>query len=285
MKEFPASARRLHLCPEKDAGLNGFKDMVCVRFAQADPALSDHVHPDALELCYITKGSQVYAVGGRRWQVSAGMAYVTYPNELHSSDEMKQEKDVQLYFMIIDTLNDTDHFLGLSGEEGRMLARQLNGMNRCFYVGMELQKRLDEMFRLLTDKPEGYELLLRCHACLMIHELVSASRSNQPSLTRDICGALQFIEDALVGPPPDISEIAEQVHLSVPRFKQKFRQQVGLPPIAYQTRRRIEKSCEMLKEGMSITQIAYDLGFSSSQHFSTIFRRYMGMSPREWKKG
>lgn len=285
MKKNPTPRQRIRLFPERDAGLNGFQELVFTRFPSASVPLTGHIHKDAVELCYITKGGQIYAEGGRRHRVGAGMAYISYPNELHSTDAMPQEKDVLLYYMIIDTVNNTDRFLGLAGEEARRLARQLNGLNRCFYVGMELQKRLDEMFSLMAERPEGYELLLRCHACLMIHELVSASRNAQPVLTSDICQALQYIEDRLLGPQPDIEEMAELVHLSIPRFKQKFRDQIGLPPIAYQTKRRIEKACEMIRDGAGITQTAFDLGFSSSQHFATTFRRYMGVSPREWKKG
>ena len=265
-------------------GLNGFRELVHVRFIDACPPIGEHIHPDAIELCYITKGSQTYAAAGQRRRIGAGMAYLSYPNEPHSTDALQQEKDVELYYMIIDTVNDNGCFLGLSEEDGLRLTGLLNGLDRSFHIGMEFKKRLDEMLALLAEKPEGFELLLRCHACLMIHELARASRKPQPEFTQDILQAVQFIEDRLSDGPINISDAAAHVHLSVSRFKQKFRSQVGLPPVAYQQKRRIELSCDMLMDSSSITQTALALGFSSSQHFATTFRRYMGMSPREWKK-
>ena len=274
---------RTQFYPEQ-FGLNGLRELVHVRFTDACLPIGDHIHPDAIELCYITKGSQIYAAKESRHRVNAGMVYLAYPNEHHSTDALQQEKDVELYYIIIDTVNNTDRFLGLSANDGRRLAAQLNGLNRCFYAGMELKRRFDEMIALFRQQPEGFELLLRCHVCLMIHELVLASRNLQPAFTPDILQALQYIEDHLTDAPLNISDMAVHVHLSAPHFKQKFRSQTGLPPAAYQQKRRIELSLELLVSGFSVTQTAHTLGFSSSQHFATTFRRYVGMTPREWKK-
>jgi AraC-like DNA-binding protein len=40
----------------------------------------------------------------------------------------------------------------------------------------------------------------------------------------------------------------------------------------------------MKKPACSITEIAYALGFSSSQHFATVFRKYYGTSPSRFRK-
>lgn len=46
---------------------------------------------------------------------------------------------------------------------------------------------------------------------------------------------------------------------------------------------RLQRAHERLArgEGRSITDVAYDMGFNSSSHFSTQFRRRFGLSPRE----
>jgi AraC-like DNA-binding protein len=51
----------------------------------------------------------------------------------------------------------------------------------------------------------------------------------------------------------------------------------------YITRRRIEESKKMLSQGeASVTDIAYALGFSSSQYFATVFKRITGQSPKQF---
>ena len=73
--------------------------------------------------------------------------------------------------------------------------------------------------------------------------------------------------------------LADRYGLSLPRFKAKFRQQMGMPPGEYIMRERIRTAEEMLRQGMGITDVAYSLNFSSSQYFSTCFRRFYGMTP------
>jgi AraC-like DNA-binding protein len=48
--------------------------------------------------------------------------------------------------------------------------------------------------------------------------------------------------------------------------------------------RKIEKSKELLeKEGASVTDVAYAVGFSSSQYFATVFKRCTNLKPSEWR--
>lgn len=272
-------------------GLNGLRVLVKKNFPESKPSLETHYHENAMEICYVTKGTQIYATEDplQKYRVSRGMVFLTYPNEPHSTAGMLEEKDVELYFMVIDTVNDLEHFLGFTGIDAKYLAAQLNSLNRCFYVGMKLKSHLDEMIRLYLEKPPMCSLALRCHAVLAIQELDSAqqrvnSLGSKSTLTLDILRVLNRIEDTLYGAPLSIQEMADYVFMSVPAFKQKFKQQIGTPPFEYQMKRRIEESCSLIESGESVSKIAFELGFSSSQHFSTAFRKHMYVSPREWKK-
>jgi AraC-like DNA-binding protein len=56
----------------------------------------------------------------------------------------------------------------------------------------------------------------------------------------------------------------------------------GIPPAEYALRLRIAEARRRLVEsGATVTQVATDLGFSSSQYFATSFKRLMNMTPRE----
>ena len=80
-----------------------------------------------------------------------------------------------------------------------------------------------------------------------------------------------------------VAEWARVARLSESRFKAWFREEMGIAPAAYRQRRRIEAAQRLLQESPSnITAIAHELGFSSSQHFATVFKRHTGRSPSEW---
>jgi two-component system response regulator YesN len=53
-----------------------------------------------------------------------------------------------------------------------------------------------------------------------------------------------------------------------------------VPPADYVSRQKVARATDLLrKTGMPVTQIATNLGYSSSQYFATAFRRYTGKTP------
>jgi AraC-like DNA-binding protein len=63
-----------------------------------------------------------------------------------------------------------------------------------------------------------------------------------------------------------------------------FKKYYGQTPQQYLTAKRIEKSKEYLKKGMSITETSFAIGFESPGSFSTLFRCRTGQSPTEFQK-
>jgi AraC-like DNA-binding protein len=64
-----------------------------------------------------------------------------------------------------------------------------------------------------------------------------------------------------------------------------FSEFVGQSPNAYLSSYRLRKSCEMLKESnMSILEISLACGFQSPSYFTHIFRKEMGITPKEYRK-
>ncbi|HBC88739.1 MAG TPA: hypothetical protein DCZ94_17495 [Lentisphaeria bacterium] len=75
-------------------------------------------------------------------------------------------------------------------------------------------------------------------------------------------------------------EIAEAVGLSVSRFNDKFKEETGLTPADFLNRLRCEKAMEMLLSGKySVTETSFSNGFTSSQYFAKVFRKYTGRNP------
>jgi AraC-like DNA-binding protein len=63
-----------------------------------------------------------------------------------------------------------------------------------------------------------------------------------------------------------------------------FQRELGQPPHRYLLRHRIEVARARLRDtDVSVTQLSGELGFSSSQHFAKMFRKYVGASARTWR--
>jgi transcriptional regulator GlxA family with amidase domain len=85
--------------------------------------------------------------------------------------------------------------------------------------------------------------------------------------------------------PTDISiqRLALLLNLSVPRFKSRFKHETGIPPGEYILKNKIIRAQKLLGEGrLSVTDVAFRLGFSASSHFSRAFRDITGQSPTEY---
>jgi AraC-like DNA-binding protein len=62
-----------------------------------------------------------------------------------------------------------------------------------------------------------------------------------------------------------------------------FKKYYGQTPKQYLTDKRIEKSKEYLKKGMTITETCFAIGFESPCSFSTLFKSRTGLTPPEFK--
>jgi AraC-like DNA-binding protein len=63
-----------------------------------------------------------------------------------------------------------------------------------------------------------------------------------------------------------------------------FRKEMGLTPVIYLNRYRINKARQLLVESnQSITEIALAVGFSDSGYFSRLFRREVGIPPESYR--
>jgi AraC family transcriptional regulator len=96
---------------------------------------------------------------------------------------------------------------------------------------------------------------------------------------------LEYIEDNL-GRSIDLRQLANLAGVSPRHFERAFRQSLDIPPYAYVLERRLRVACELLvsKSGMTIWEIATQLGFSSASHLSSAFRRRNGCTPSEYRK-
>jgi AraC-like DNA-binding protein len=73
--------------------------------------------------------------------------------------------------------------------------------------------------------------------------------------------------------------------LSVSHFRKLFRETHGESPRDMQNRALMQKACELvLHSSWSITEIAYQLGFSTVHNFSRAFRREIGVSPQGYRR-
>jgi len=84
---------------------------------------------------------------------------------------------------------------------------------------------------------------------------------------------------------PTAAEMAAMAGLSLTSFHEHFKRVAGSSPKDYRLRVRVERAARCLREqpALTVTQVAHEFGFSSSQYFATVFRRYLGTTPLAYR--
>jgi AraC family transcriptional regulator len=127
---------------------------------------------------------------------------------------------------------------------------------------------------------------------LLAHELLrlgGATRSSRRADRGGLAGwqqkrVVDFMEEHLAeGISLDL--LADLVRLSPYHFLRSFKQSLGEPPYRYWTGRRIERAKALLANPRAtITEIALDVGFSTTSAFSAAFHRMTGQTPTAYRR-
>jgi len=81
-----------------------------------------------------------------------------------------------------------------------------------------------------------------------------------------------------------LAQLGGVVYMSPYHFARLFQRRTGLPPHRFVVRARIERATRLLvAPEMSIAHISRTVGFRTPSHFSTVFRRVMGITPRAYR--
>ncbi|SFU56273.1 ABC-type sugar transport system, substrate-binding protein, contains N-terminal xre family HTH domain [Pustulibacterium marinum] len=94
----------------------------------------------------------------------------------------------------------------------------------------------------------------------------------------------QIIEINFDNPEFTVEMLAEKLHISRVQLYRKVKAILGHSISDHMNYMKMERAKKLLNEGkMNISEIAYKLGFSSPNYFSTTFKAKFGMSPREFQ--
>lgn len=147
-------------------------------------------------------------------------------------------------------------------------------------------KYIEFFFKSLSEKNDGYEFEVISH----LNNIALLSYKNQDNHlyfkkynSERIKPSLVFIEENYSN-EITLSKLAEQSSLSPNYFCKIFKESTGQTPIEYILTYRIDKSCEMLLIGKSVTETALDCGFNDLSYFIHIFKKHKGISPKKYSQ-
>jgi AraC family transcriptional regulator len=105
-----------------------------------------------------------------------------------------------------------------------------------------------------------------------------------PGLSPSLRRRLVALIDERIAEPMQMRELAAEVGYSQTQFLRLFSASFGLSPHHCVIRRRIERAKSILKDPeCSLVTVAFECGFSSQAHFSTVFKHHTGVTPGRYR--
>lgn len=138
----------------------------------------------------------------------------------------------------------------------------------------------------------GREAMLAKLAELMF---VEALRAHLESLPPDARGWVAGLRDPQVGRALQVihghpyevwnlDALARAVSMSRSSFAERFAAYVGMPPMLYLTRWRLQLASRLLEDGLTVTRAAAAVGYQSESAFTRAFKRHVGQAPGAWRR-
>ncbi|GGZ13094.1 hypothetical protein GCM10007049_01070 [Echinicola pacifica] len=256
------------------------------RYIEAKPHLENHIHSNILEICFCIKGQQYYIIKGEQVRLQGNEFVIVPPNTAHSTGDFPEGKG-ELYWVQISIDEDLGKLCNMTKREAKHLLDLLLSKSSLVFKGTFLVKPILEKIKRTLHKPQSIisEITInQLFTQLLLETLELASKEQKVSISDRLNKIDHFIQEN-THRTIYLDELADLINVSEAYFKSWFKEKAGMPPKEYINRMKIDKSKTELIEKKSVTEVAFSLGFSSSQYFATTFKKYTGISPRSYLQG
>jgi AraC-like DNA-binding protein len=147
---------------------------------------------------------------------------------------------------------------------------------------------LDRTMQLDRDKSAGN--LFETNAIMRLLLSAFFQHYSHPQVINTLHGlkrfekVLEYIQEYL-DTSLTISKLAKIANLNSTYFSNLFSELIGLSPLQYINKRRIEKAQELLLgTDETLYEIAHQIGLNDEYYFSRLFKKHVGISPKHYRK-
>lgn len=245
-----------------------------------------HRHAHVLEIFYVVQGKVTWWVDGVSTDVHGNELFLVWPDEWHGArDHIVEPAEyywVQVCLPLLLPDAGGESFERLRSEaDGAAPPRKLTAARALLPLYQSLLH--EHAVREICGDSVARETL---HLLLaLVGRYARVQETTKPAegvchakIERAIRQASQNVRDATL---PDM---VQSSGLDAATFRKHFCALTGLSPLQYLTRLRLQNAKERMARGTNVTEIAHELGFSSSQYFATVFRKYEGLTPSEFRR-
>lgn len=253
-----------------------------------------HWHKE-MEICYIKSGSGKHLINGKVYPFCKGDLFLINNDEIHLCYD---DKDLVMHVIMFDPSflwsggsNPMDfEYLRPFYETDRNFCNKIDGHNAHALLAASVLHEIEAEFSLFE---KGYELMIKSLLLkfmtliiryFSIEEQTSSEDVVSKNATLQIKEVIEYMEHHYKD-PISLEHLAVIGQMSIPYLCSSFKLLAGVSPIDFVIRIRIsEAKIALTNTDDSILSISADCGFHSLSNFNHLFKSYVGLSPREYRK-
>lgn len=203
----------------------------------------------------------------------AGSISITNPYEVHSNPLI--DTDSYLKFDTIYIPNDVMKNV-LNGKNIKFTNRQI--------TSTKANKLFSELLKALASKNEE-KVKVYLEKFLKTLKLYSQDHNNEYSgLNFNRYHQISSYIEKNIYDKFSLEELSKIANINKFGFAKKFKVLTGMTPMNYVLMRKIFSSKTLIKSNLDLTEIAYQYNFTDMAHFSKTFKRFIGISPKQYKE-
>ena len=242
-----------------------------------------HKHEDELELFYVMKGEGQYFVGGKGYIVQAGNLVICNAGVMHG-EEPFQKHNMESYCCVLQGVS-------RPGLPPNVISKP--SWNPVLYFAEDRAEMehvllaLCSLFAHQAVNKTACELLANALLEIVSEKLRRRQQTNAVTEknNEEFIQSIMLYLDEHYMEPIQLQSLGERFHISQFYLSHIFKAETGLSPMKYVMHRRIGQSQNLLMNtDMPVGTISETLGFSDNCHFSTTFKKYVGLTPTQYRQ-
>lgn len=230
------------------------------------------------QLYYVASGKAHFFFDGKERIIPKGNMVLFRPGDPQKYNIYASEKP-ETYWV---------HFTGAEAE--KLLERyNFPKKENLFYTGtsQDYQHIFSKMIRELQLRRTNFEDILELNIrtlFIMLDRYFSESKTAGSQILDEIERSIHYFNENY-NKPIVIEDYAEQNLMTPCWFIQNFKQLTKTTPMQYIVSLRLTNAMNLMEnKSYNISQIASAVGYDNPLYFSRLFKKHIGMSPKEYRK-
>ena len=275
-----------------------------ISFAQKNTKIKGITPEDYLIINLYLKGEAIYETNDEKVKIKPNFITVTHPHEEHILQLSNPNKQCTLIYTpdfindFVNSFQKKDSFLLENPFNNDKKSLEFN--NKIFTEKWDTVSLINNIYQMIgSNLNKDMKLLSEIcfqEALLSIIKnemFIRLQQKNEEQLTlgekeeskNRIQLAINYINDNY-NQNITIEQLAQISNLSKFHFSRLFKKYLGVSPYQYLANKRIENAKMYLKNShLSVTEIAFEVGFSNLSTFARLFTKVTGISPTSFRRG